>query len=176
MADGRPHLASWPQRLVAVAIDGFMMVVVLALLLGMLDAMHVPDGMLVAVMPLVIGGYHAAGVRNARFSIGRTIAGVAVVSITGAAEVTPMRAAFRAFVRIGSAAVAAFIAIGTTQAWVAVVPLLVDLMLMSHTAWRRSVADLAAGTIVVNAPVPQPHRAPAAPMYSTTDREFGPRP
>jgi hypothetical protein len=47
---------------------------------------------------------------------------------------------------------------------------------MSHTAWRRSVADLVAGTIVVNAPAPQAHRAPAAPMYGATDREFGPRP
>lgn len=176
MTSGRPHLASWPQRLAACAIDGFMAVIVLALLLGIVQAMHGKDGM-VAVMLLLVGvAYHAAGVRNARASIGRTIAGIAVVSFDGSAEVSTGRAMVRAIVRIASLALAAFIGIGTRQQWITVVPLLVDLLLMSHTASRRSVADLVARTMVVNAPVPQPHRAPAAPMYSATDQEFGPRP
>lgn len=176
MASGRPHLASWAQRLTALAIDGFIMFVIFVLLLGTMGDWHSGNGAITLAMLLAGVGYHAAGVRNSRLSFGRTIVGVAVVSITGAVEVTHLRAALRALVRIGSAALAAFIAIGTTQAWVAVLPLLVDLVLMSHTAWRRSVADLVAGTIVVNAPAPQPHRAPAATMYSATDREFGPRP
>jgi uncharacterized RDD family membrane protein YckC len=37
-------------------------------------------------------------------------------------------------------------------------------------------SDLISRTRVVNTPPPQPHRAPAAPMYSATDAEFGFRP
>jgi uncharacterized RDD family membrane protein YckC len=172
----RPDLASWPQRLVACAIDGLVAVIILALLLGVVQAMHGKDGMVAVVLLVVCVSYHAAGVRCARASIGRTIAGIAVVSFNGSADVPTGRALVRAVVRIASLALAAFIGIGTRQAWIAVVPPLVDLLLMSHTAWRRSVADLVAGTMVVRAPVPQPHRAPAAPMYSATDQEFGPRP
>jgi hypothetical protein len=39
-----------------------------------------------------------------------------------------------------------------------------------------SLTDRITKTIVVNIPPPQPHRAPAVPMYSATDAEFGPRP
>jgi len=42
--------------------------------------------------------------------------------------------------------------------------------------WRRSVADVLFGTMVINVPPPQPHRASAAPMYSPDDAEFGLRP
>jgi hypothetical protein len=38
---------------------------------------------------------------------------------------------------------------------------------------RRTIADFVAGTLVVNTPPLQPHRAPAAPMYSAGDAEFG---
>jgi uncharacterized RDD family membrane protein YckC len=40
----------------------------------------------------------------------------------------------------------------------------------------RSLTDRVANSLVVNIPPPQPHRAPAVPMYSATDAEFGPRP
>jgi hypothetical protein len=55
-------------------------------------------------------------------------------------------------------------------------PITVELALMAHTSWRRSVADLFARTIVVNRPPPQAHRAPAYPMFSAKDEEFGPKP
>ena len=51
--------------------------------------------------------------------------------------------------------------------------IVVVLVLLAFVPARRTVADLIAGAIVVNTPPPQPHRAPAVPMYSTGDAEFG---
>lgn len=51
--------------------------------------------------------------------------------------------------------------------------ILIEIALMLSLPSRRTLADFVAGTIVVNAPPPQPHRAPAVPMYSPSDAEFG---
>jgi uncharacterized RDD family membrane protein YckC len=53
------------------------------------------------------------------------------------------------------------------------VPLLLELGMMFTLPSRQTLSDLVANTLVVNVPPPQPHRAPAAPMYSPTDAEFG---
>ena len=50
---------------------------------------------------------------------------------------------------------------------------LIELALLLSTASRRTLADYVARTIVANVPPLQPHRAPAAPMYSEHDAEFG---
>jgi uncharacterized RDD family membrane protein YckC len=55
-------------------------------------------------------------------------------------------------------------------------PLVVVLGMMFTLPSRQTLADLVARTLVINVPPPQPHRAPAAPMYSATDAEFGVRP
>jgi hypothetical protein len=55
-------------------------------------------------------------------------------------------------------------------------PLVVELGMMFTLPSRQTLADLVARTLVINVPPPQPHRAPAAPMYSATDAEFGVRP
>jgi uncharacterized RDD family membrane protein YckC len=57
--------------------------------------------------------------------------------------------------------------------WIMLIPLFVDLVLMTFLPSRQTVADLVCRTVVVNTPPPQPHRAPAGPMYNTTDTEFG---
>jgi uncharacterized RDD family membrane protein YckC len=54
--------------------------------------------------------------------------------------------------------------------------LLVELGMMFTLPSRQTLSDLVSRTLVVDAPPPQPHRAPAAPMYSETDAEFGVRP
>jgi len=51
--------------------------------------------------------------------------------------------------------------------------LVLDAVLIDYTNDRRSLTDRAASTIVVALPPPQPHRAPATPMFSATDAEFG---
>ena len=52
-------------------------------------------------------------------------------------------------------------------------PLLIELAMMFTLPSRQTLSDLVARTLVVNVPPPQPHRAPAAPMYSPSDAEFG---
>jgi len=53
---------------------------------------------------------------------------------------------------------------------------LAELYFAESDSMSRSVTDRIARSLVVNIPPPQPHRAPAIPMYSATDAEFGPRP
>jgi uncharacterized RDD family membrane protein YckC len=48
-----------------------------------------------------------------------------------------------------------------------------ELLLMYRSQSRQSLADLWSHTLVVSVPPVQPHRAPAGPMYSETDAEFG---
>jgi hypothetical protein len=109
MTSGRPHLASWAQRLTALTVDSFIMFVLFVLLVGAMGSEPSGNGAVPALLLLLLGvPYHAAGVHNARLSFGRTIVGVAVVPITGGGEVTRLRAVWRALVRIGVATLAAF--------------------------------------------------------------------
>jgi len=48
-----------------------------------------------------------------------------------------------------------------------------DVTLLERSASRETLTDRLAGSLVVNLPPLQPHRAPAVPMYSATDAEFG---
>jgi uncharacterized RDD family membrane protein YckC len=54
-----------------------------------------------------------------------------------------------------------------------VAPVLAELGMMFTLPTRQTLSDLVSRTLVVNIPPPQPHRAPAAPMYSPSDAEFG---
>jgi uncharacterized RDD family membrane protein YckC len=48
-----------------------------------------------------------------------------------------------------------------------------EVALLQRPPAQQTLADRAARTLVVNTPEVQPHRAPAIPMYSATDAEFG---
>jgi uncharacterized RDD family membrane protein YckC len=54
--------------------------------------------------------------------------------------------------------------------------LFADLYVLEFHKQPRTLTDRLAGTIVINLPPPQPHRAPAFPMYSRDDAEFGVKP
>jgi uncharacterized RDD family membrane protein YckC len=60
-----------------------------------------------------------------------------------------------------------------SEVQVAAAVLLLELGLLLSLSSRRTGADMLSGTVVVNTPPPQPHRAPAVPMYSASDAEFG---
>lgn len=49
----------------------------------------------------------------------------------------------------------------------------VEILLLYRLPTRQTLADLCCQTLVVNVPPVQPHRAPAGPMYSADDVEFG---
>jgi uncharacterized RDD family membrane protein YckC len=59
---------------------------------------------------------------------------------------------------------------------IAMIPLAIELGMMFTMPTRQTLSDVVSRTLVVNLPAPQPHRAPAAPMYSASDAEFGVRP
>jgi uncharacterized RDD family membrane protein YckC len=88
-----------------------------------------------------------------------------------------LRGSFRPFIiyMFGQATVATQSAFGPMATLVAV-PVLVELAMMFTLPSRQTLSDLISKTLVVNLPPPQPHRAPAGPMYSRTDAEFGVRP
>ena len=50
---------------------------------------------------------------------------------------------------------------------------LAEYSLLNSSQARRTLGDRLARTLVVNLPTWEPHRAPAIPMYSATDAEFG---
>ena len=50
---------------------------------------------------------------------------------------------------------------------------LCEVWMLERLPARLTIADRVARTLVVNTPPPQPHRAPAAPMFSAADAEFG---
>ena len=57
-----------------------------------------------------------------------------------------------------------------------ITPLFVEVVMMFTSPTRQTLSDFVTRTLVINVPPPQPHRAPAAPMYSATDAEFGVQP
>ncbi len=54
--------------------------------------------------------------------------------------------------------------------------LFVELYVLEFHKQPRTMTDRISGIIVINLPPPQPHRAPAFPMYSRNDAEFGVKP
>jgi uncharacterized protein len=156
-------LASWPRRLVACAIDTSVTMLVLVLLLFVIEPARTGQDALVAAMLLAFGlVYHAAGACHARISIGRRVAGITVMRVRGAvSDVSVARAMLRVVARGVSVLLALLVAVGMDQPWLVAAPLLIDLALMLRTG-RRSVADMAAGTVVVKAPTGRSREPPRA--------------
>jgi uncharacterized RDD family membrane protein YckC len=136
------------------------------------------------IFALVLFMYHAyflAGMHGA--SLGKNMRSIFVVSARGGTLV-PKQAVLRAaLVALPYAGFGAHHDQGLISGQLAestrllcTLWLLADFGLLMWTPQRRTLPDRLAGTIVVNVPPVQPHRAPAVPMYSATDTEFGTRP
>jgi uncharacterized RDD family membrane protein YckC len=63
--------------------------------------------------------------------------------------------------------------LGLVVKLVAAIVWLRELHLVQNSPTRQTLADRAARSVVVNLPPPHTHRAPAGPMYSANDAEFG---
>lgn len=63
--------------------------------------------------------------------------------------------------------------LGLTVKLVAGLVWLREFHLVQNSPTRQTLADRAARTVVINLPPPHTHRAPAGPMYSENDAEFG---
>jgi uncharacterized RDD family membrane protein YckC len=109
-------------------------------------------------------------------SPGRRMLSIRVASTRDSIDLTPVQCVGRPVLRL--LWLVAFLPLEYASGipWLGFAPIFVDLVLMTALPSRQTVADLLCRTVVVNMPPPQPHRAPAAPMYSATDAEFGVRP
>lgn len=107
-------------------------------------------------------------------SLGRRLFDIQVVSSLGSTELSFWQTVLRPGVRIVfyGILVLYFSPEPVHQLDVAALPFLIETALL-FTPVSLTIADIVARTRVVNTPPPQPHRAPAGPMYSATDAEFG---
>jgi uncharacterized RDD family membrane protein YckC len=118
-------------------------------------------------------GYHFVYLvwRQGR-TIGKTANDICVVSTAGE-SLTLVQSSLRAGVRaapfalMGGPPLLAFGLLFLTAL------VLAELRLLERSPARRTIADRFANSLVVNLPPLQPHRAPAGPMFSAHDFEFG---
>jgi uncharacterized RDD family membrane protein YckC len=119
-------------------------------------------------------------------SFGKSLRGICVISAAGT-KLSPKQAVVRALVL--SIPFALYSAHGFLETllssllnskFLSILPgvlwWLAELFFVQTDVLSRSITDRVARSLVVNIPPPQPHRAPAVPMYSATDAEFGPPP
>jgi uncharacterized RDD family membrane protein YckC len=107
-------------------------------------------------------------------SLGRRLFDIQVVSASGDPGLAFWQTVLRPGVRVAAFASLVLLFSPTWERMLdlAAFPYLIEMALL-FTPVSITAADVVAGTRVVNTPPPQPHRAPAGPMYSATDAEFG---
>lgn len=180
MPNAAPFIAAPWKRVIAGAVDFilylFVLVVAYAAVRNALGDLRAPQlGVLAAVTYIL---YHVAfflvledatpGLRVLNMRIVSTTAG-------GSLSLAKMlvRSGFRPVVLYLFVLAAVFVVRPSFRQWLVLAPVLLELGMMFTLPSRQTLSDLVARTLVVNVPPPQPHRAPAAPMYSPTDAEFG---
>ncbi len=117
--------------------------------------------------------YTFAGLVNSNLGIGKAALNINVVSIATGNHPTSNQAITRAAIRTCLALSGLSAAKAFDADVLALSPILLELSLIHWHPLRQTISDLFAGTVVIAVPPPQPHRAPAAPMYSREDKEFG---
>ena len=117
--------------------------------------------------------YQVATVLHPDAGIGKVLQGISVVSAATGQAPSLQQAVFRSLVRCAWALCGISFAKATDNDYLASLPVATELALVYLHPLRRTLADLAAGTVVIATPPVQPHRAPAAPMFSKNDAEFG---
>lgn len=173
MPAARPQLASWERRLCACAIDALLLLAAFAVLYCAAQPLQgwAPEAAM-ALLPVAYVAYQSAGTLLPHVSIGRTVAGIGVVSVRNGGVVSTAQSVARPVIRL-AAIVVAVVATNFDTRWCWILPTGMELFLIALTPWRQSGADFLAGTLVVKMPPPQAHRAPAVPMFSAGDAEFG---
>lgn len=175
MSAARPHLASWERRFCAFAIDALLLLLALALLACAVQVLGEPPAASVFLVPAAYVAYQSLGTMQPHLSLGRTVAGIAVVSVRNGGAVSTAQSVARPVIRLAGLVVAVVAAevMDFDTRWCWVLPPGIELTLIAVTPWRQSAADFLSGTLVIKLPPPQAHRAPATPMFSAHDAEFG---
>ena len=187
MANAAPYIANPMRRVLAGAIDFVLCIVFVLMVWGVVvsstNATNLVElALLNKVIFITYAAYHVLffGLFHSQ-TPGLFFLDMRVVRSQDGGELSLARSLIRGAIRplvlylIGLGAVTAQPLIGGAAALVAV-PLAVELGMMFTLPTRQTLTDLFSKTFVVNVAAPQPHRAPAGPMYSATDAEFGVRP
>jgi len=184
VGNAAPFIASPVRRLIAGVVDFVVLFLLMILVVPAIAAMA-PRGISVelgigAILALY-GMYHAVFFFLFEGATpGQRAFDMRIVSVKGSDMSFRqgfLRAAFRPALLFATGAGIFFLPhIPGVIAVVLAAPLLLEAGMMFTSPWRQTLADLVCGTLVINVPPPQPHRAPAGPMYSATDAEFGVRP
>lgn len=176
MSVSRRHLASAERRMAAFVIDLLILLFVTVFVLGVADAVGLDTSFVLVCDLGLFLVYHSIGLINPNYAIGRVIIGISVVSIQAGPDLSSAQCFARPVIRI------LWLLLSIVPAWafhdsrLLTVTLLVDIGLLTFHPLRQTVADLLCRTTVVITPPVQPHRAPAGPMFSANDAEFGPKP
>lgn len=187
MANAAPYIATPVRRIAAGAVDLLLCFGLTAFGWGIVvsasNASTFVEVALLNKVPFVVyAAYHAVCLwRFNGQTLGLYLLNIRMVRARGGGALSLAQAALRSALRplllylFGEAAIAAqssFLPVAP----VVILPVLVELGMMFTLPTRQTPSDIVCRTLVVNLPPPQPHRAPAAPMYSSTDAEFGVRP
>ena len=186
MANAAPYIASPTRRVLAGAMD-------LALCMFLLLMLEVIVGIGAAASEMDVDFLNPAGlITYAAYHLvffwlfqgqspGLSLFHIRVVKATNGEELGLSRALLRSVFRpvalyVLNLGATVLHPIGSATAAIWATPLAIEMGMMFTLPTRQTLTDLVSKTFVVNTPLPQPHRAPAAPMYSETDAEFGVRP
>jgi uncharacterized RDD family membrane protein YckC len=176
MPDAGSFVATPEKRLAAALIDIVLVMLTAVLVYVIADALRYRSDFasLIAITYFI---YHAGFLYSWRGqSPGRRTLDISVVSARGDPLTVlqiVLRSALRplcCFVPAGGSLKLGLLSIDPVSTMVLVS---VEFVLLAFVPSRRTSADLISRAIVVNTPPPQPYRAPAVPMYSATDAEFG---
>ena len=181
MANAAPFIAHPARRLAAGLVDFVLALMLAGIVSGVAQAASYMSNQLELALVIYIVYHTAFYLLWDGQTPGLRILDIKTVSVVGGIDMSPRQALGRAGFRPlllyligwGSNAIAA--QFNVVAVLVLALPL-AEMGMMFTLPSRQTLADLIARTLVVNVPPPQPHRAPAAPMYSPTDAEFGVRP
>jgi uncharacterized RDD family membrane protein YckC len=180
MSAATPYLASMEKRMAAAAIDCLVVTFVVVMSLWAIERLSLDPRLPWGIGFLMYVGYQAYALhRLGGMGIGRSLMGICVVSTEAGVDLSFVQSISRPTIRVIWLVTPTAMALELKEDWllaVVAVPVFLDLFFINILPQRQTIADLICRTVVVNTPPLQPHRAPAAPMYSATDREFGVRP
>lgn len=170
------HLASMERRVGAFSIDFLILFAAVSALALVMDGQ--PSGTEIAIIaaPLLFIAYHWVGLSNRKYAIGRVITAITVISLKSGPELSSLQRVARPGIRLLWLLTGALAFGATRQPIFFFLPIVIDIALLSFHPLRQTVTDMVCRTTVVNSPPLQPHRAPAGPMFSQDDAEFGPKP
>jgi uncharacterized RDD family membrane protein YckC len=176
MRGAAPFLASTSKRIAAGALDLVPLFFIWMLITAAASDFGIPVVAIALLGPMTYIAYQATFLYYwDGESPGRRVCNARVVRADGTQFLGYARCVARPLIRIISIVAGGFLALWAGQIALGF-GILIDIVLISSLPFKQSLADIVCHTMVVNTPPPQPHRAPAGPMYSAVDAEFGPRP